>query len=73
MQKSSLVKIREEMNVPSAFSENLGFVWKKLEFHVETFHNLTETGISRTLAHYAFRVDHTNFDCFVCCVLTHGK
>ena len=52
--------------------DNLQYIWTKLDFHVEKFYNLSETEIMRTLAHYAFKVDHTQFDCFVCCVLTHG-
>ena len=53
--------------------DNLQYIWTKLDFHVEKFYNLSETEIMRTLAHYAFKVDHTQFDCFVCCVLTHGR
>ena len=70
--------IREKSNISKIFNvffvvDNLQYIWTKLDFHVEKFYNLSETEIMRTLAHYAFKVDHTQFDSFVCCVLTHGE
>jgi hypothetical protein len=34
--------------------------------------NLTETEMMNYLIDIAHNVDHTTFDCFVCCILTHG-
>lgn len=42
-----------------------------LRFDVRAFDNLTDTGIMRIMTQFALR-DHTNFDCFVCCILSHG-
>lgn len=42
-----------------------------LEFKVDSYHNLTaEQMINKARA--AAQLDHTNYDCFIFCVLTHG-
>lgn len=47
-------------------------VFSNLDFIVNICDNLTDEGFFRVLTDHAQRVDHSTFDCFVCCILTHG-
>lgn len=59
---------------------NLEYIWKKLNFDVKTYTNLTDSELHRLMLEYGMtpenpngnRKDHTNKDCFVCCILSHG-
>jgi len=59
---------------------NLEYIWKKLKFDVKTYSNLTDSEIYRLMVEYGMtpenpkgnRKDHSNKDCFVCCILSHG-
>ena len=52
--------------------EKLRGLFSWLRFKVEIFENLTKYDMNRTLLSFAHR-DHTEFDCFACCILTHGS
>ena len=51
---------------------NLRETFDKLDFVVKYHENLTDTGMLHVLVDIAHNTDHKNFDCFVCCILTHG-
>ncbi|XP_060560660.1 caspase-8-like [Ruditapes philippinarum] len=53
-------------------AESLQHTFSKLGFIVRRRDNLTETEMMTYLIDIAHNVDHTDFDCFVCCILTHG-
>ncbi|KAH3748363.1 hypothetical protein DPMN_182807, partial [Dreissena polymorpha] len=53
-------------------AENLTYTFKKLGFVVQRYDNLTADEMMRTLVDASHNVDHSKFDCFVCCILTHG-
>ncbi|XP_070209661.1 uncharacterized protein [Littorina saxatilis] len=52
-------------------TENLQMTFKALGFLVEVKDDLTAEEMCTFVADSAKR-DHRNFDCFVCCILTHG-
>ena len=52
--------------------EKLKDLFEWLKFKVETFNDLTRDDMDRTLMSFA-NMDHKEFDCFVCCILTHGS
>lgn len=45
---------------------------RRLQFEVLTFENQTDEEMSLLLAMIALTKDHSNFDCFACCILSHG-
>lgn len=47
-------------------------LFTKLDFVVEMKVNLTDTDMMQLLVDIAHNTDHRNYDCFVCCILTHG-
>ena len=51
---------------------NLRETFDKLDFVVKYHENLTDNGMMQLLVDMAHNIDHKNFDCFVCCILTHG-
>ena len=53
-------------------SANLRETFSRLDFDVRYHENLTDTGMMQLLVDIAHNIDHKNFDCFVCCILTHG-
>ncbi|ELU11723.1 hypothetical protein CAPTEDRAFT_112689, partial [Capitella teleta] len=53
--------------------QRLKNVFKNLKFIVKINDNLTDVEIVSKLKKYGQRVDHRSYDCFVCCLLTHGK
>lgn len=54
------------------FSENLCKTFNKLGFIVRRHNNLAHDEMMSVLVDVAHNVCHDKFDCFVCCVLTHG-
>jgi hypothetical protein len=53
-------------------SAKLKRVFTKLHFLVEQHDDLTDVDIQRLLVDKAHNVDHREYDCFVCCILSHG-
>ncbi|XP_053385490.1 caspase-8-like [Mercenaria mercenaria] len=51
---------------------SLEHMFNKLGFIVQRHNNLSNTQMMNVLIDAAHNVDHTCFDCFVCCILTHG-
>ena len=62
-------QIREGSSIDQG---NLIRTFKFLHYHVVVKENLTAQKMQDTLMEYA-SMDHTNFDSFVCCILTHGE
>ncbi|NWW92370.1 CASP8 protein, partial [Rhynochetos jubatus] len=50
----------------------LSRVFKKLHFKIEEHRDLTAEGLRKIVNSYRCK-DHTDKDCFVCCILSHGK
>ena len=53
------------------FLVNLEKTFRKLDFVVEVASNLTDEQMSSCLRGISMR-DHRAFECFVCCILSHG-
>nr|APY24037.1 caspase 8 [Corbicula fluminea] len=53
-------------------AQSLQYIFEKLGFIVRRRDNMKETEMMSYLIDIAHNVDHRNFDCFVCCILTHG-
>eukprot|EP00118_Oscarella_pearsei_P025413 m.308142 g.308142 ORF g.308142 m.308142 type:complete len:707 (+) comp43446_c0_seq1:124-2244(+) len=51
---------------------NLEQAFQKLHFTVKVHTDCSSTEIVSVMREYG-KEDHTNFDCFVCCLLSHGK
>ena len=54
------------------FSATLSDTFTKLDFIVEMHENLTDTDMMQLLVNVAHNVDHKDYDCLVCCILSHG-
>ena len=54
------------------FSATLKDTFEKLDFIVEMHENLTDTDMMQLLVNVAHNVDHKDYDCLVCCILSHG-
>ena len=52
-------------------TDKLRATFEQLNFHVCTSENLTDTEMVQLVQRMSFE-DHSNYDCFVCCILTHG-
>ncbi|XP_013381129.1 caspase-8 [Lingula anatina] len=52
---------------------NLHYVFSKLKFTVKVYKDLTDQEITRTMVDAAYNIDHSTYDCFVCCILSHGQ
>ena len=52
--------------------ESLQHVFEKLGFIVNRRNNQSDSEMMRFLVDIAHNVDHSIFDCFVVCILTHG-
>ncbi|NXK58219.1 CASP8 protein, partial [Sylvietta virens] len=63
------MKDRNGTDVDAAALRN---VFSKLHFRVEEYRDLTAEGIRKTVKSFQSE-DHEDKDCFVCCVLSHGK
>jgi hypothetical protein len=48
-------------------------LFEELRFNVIVYENLKAQQIVRVMQQYSVKEDHTAMDCFVCCILTHGK
>lgn len=53
------------------FLEKLTYIFQKLNFFVRRFDNLEDFKMNRRLVEVSFE-DHSQYDCFVCCILSHG-
>jgi hypothetical protein len=53
-------------------AEDLRKLFDDLGFETKVYHNKTSKEIMKTFDEYA-AMDHTNYDCFICAVLTHGN
>lgn len=51
--------------------ENLRRLWEKLHFNVVIKTNLSANDMYATARDFS-NLDHSNYDCFVCCILSHG-
>lgn len=52
-------------------SEKLTYIFQKLDFIVRRYDNLEDVAMYRRLVDVSLE-DHSNYDCFVCCILSHG-
>lgn len=52
-------------------AEKLDYIWRKLGFIVRQYNDVDSTRIVQIMVETAFE-SHANYDCFVCCILTHG-
>ena len=48
-------------------------LFSTLHFQVQIYKNLRAREILQVINSYAFQTDHSNYDCFVCCILSHGE
>lgn len=53
------------------FSDKLTYIFQKLGFLVRRYDNLEDVAMYRRLVDVSLE-DHSNYDCFVCCILSHG-
>ncbi|NWY50134.1 CASP8 protein, partial [Chionis minor] len=77
----SFAKAREAVPEPKNMKDRNGTdvdaaalrrVFSKLHFEIEEYRNLTAEEIRETVNIYQCK-DHKDKDCFVCCILSHGK
>lgn len=52
-------------------AEKLTYIFQKLDFIVRRYDNLEDVAMYRRLVDVSLE-DHSNYDCFVCCILSHG-
>jgi len=52
-------------------TDSLEATFRKLHFEVVVRTDLTAEEMARCLSDMA-RIDHSSYDCFVCCILSHG-
>ena len=48
-------------------------MFRQLDFEVKLYENVTSVQLVSTLHDIAMNTDHSQYDCFACCILTHGK
>ena len=53
--------------------ENLKKTLKYLEFDIDLVENVSKSKINKHLKHIATEIDHNDFDCFLCVVMSHGN
>ena len=53
-------------------AEALDKLFSALEFETKVYHNQTTKEITNIFDYYA-AMDHSNYDCIICAVLTHGE
>lgn len=53
-------------------AEKLQYIFQKLDFIVERKDNLQDFEMVRFLVEVSLNTDHSQFDSFVCCILSHG-
>ncbi|NWW45331.1 CASP8 protein, partial [Pedionomus torquatus] len=66
------LKNLKDRNGTDVDAASLKMVFSKLHFEVEERKNLTAEEIRKTVDIYQCK-DHKDRDCFVCCILSHGK
>ena len=54
------------------FAEALASVFEGLKFTVQCHNDVSAADMTR-LMHDMARLDHSDYDCFICCILTHGR
>lgn len=52
-------------------ADKLTYIFQKLGFLVRRYDNLEDVAMYRRLVDVSLE-DHSNYDCFVCCILSHG-
>lgn len=52
-------------------AERLTYIFQKLDFRVQIHNNQTDVEIVQVLSRIGYD-NHNDYDCFVCCILTHG-
>ncbi|KAL5005816.1 hypothetical protein ScPMuIL_016974 [Solemya velum] len=53
--------------------DNLKWLFEeKMNFHVQVYNNLKDFEMVRVLVNISMNVNHDDYDCFVCCILSHG-
>ncbi|XP_048165085.1 caspase-8-like [Corvus hawaiiensis] len=65
-------KHMKDRNGTDVDAEALRNVFSKLHFRVEEYRDLTAEEIRKTVNNFR-NEDHEDKDCFVCCILSHGK
>lgn len=63
--------LTEERSGTDVDRRNLKATFKRLHFTVKVFENQTDAQIREIIKELS-EEDHSRYDCFVCCVLTHG-
>jgi hypothetical protein len=53
-------------------SENLSNIFEKLKFKIQVHRNQTSEQIMDVVKLAAHNTDHTLYDCFICCIMSHG-
>jgi hypothetical protein len=53
--------------------ENVKKTLEYLEFDVKQVENVSKSKINKHLKHIATEIDHNDFDCFLCVVMSHGN
>ncbi|NXD80104.1 CASP8 protein, partial [Halcyon senegalensis] len=66
------LKNMKNRNGTDVDAESLVRVFSKLHFKIEAYRDLTADKIRETVNFYR-NEDHKDRDCFVCCILSHGK
>ena len=56
----------------SLFADALESVFEGLKFSVQCHNDVSAADMTR-LMHDMARLDHSDYDCFACCILTHGR
>ena len=56
-----------------AILADLRDTWANLDFTVQIYKNQPAAMIERIMYGIGRETDHTNYDAFVCCILSHGK
>ncbi|KAK3610464.1 hypothetical protein CHS0354_016653 [Potamilus streckersoni] len=52
--------------------DNLKRLFRKLHFSIKEVEDLEGAELARTIAKIGLNINHSRFDCFVCCILSHG-
>ena len=53
--------------------QHLKEMWKLLHFEVDLQEDLKSEVMHKVLKKFSAELDHSQYDCFVCCLLSHGK
>ncbi|XP_064646570.1 uncharacterized protein LOC135499626 isoform X1 [Lineus longissimus] len=66
-------RLLKERHGSDVDQENLRFIFSKLKFKIQTYQNLTRDDIMGVVKKAAHQTDHSAYDCFAFCILTHGS